>query len=111
MSYVVNLGARQRGAAAHLGCLSRSKLSCVVAGRRVLKKEQPVLGGFSKEQYRSLRLWAQSEGGVQVPVSLVHKKGVVRLDGSDPLLLYAYGAYGAAQDAEFDAERLSLLDR
>lgn len=81
------------------------------AGRRLLKKQKDVLGGFDKEQYRTFRLWAQSEGGVQVPVSVVHRKGSVRLDGSDPLLLYAYGAYGAAQDAKFDSKRLSLLDR
>ncbi|KAK9909106.1 hypothetical protein WJX75_007225 [Coccomyxa subellipsoidea] len=83
----------------------------VMTGRRVLKKQKDVLGGFDKEQYRTFRLWAQSEGGVQVPVSVVHRKGSVRLDGSDPLLLYAYGAYGAAQDAKFDSKRLSLLDR
>lgn len=77
----------------------------------MLKKERQVLGGFDREQYRSFRLWAASADGVQVPVSVVHRKGAVRLDGSDPLLLYAYGAYGAAQDAEFDANRLSLLDR
>ena len=47
----------------------------------------------------------------QVPVSVVHKHGIVRLDGGDPLLLSAYGAYGTPSDADFDARRLSLLDR
>jgi protease II len=47
----------------------------------------------------------------QVPVSVVHKHSIVRLDGSDPLLMSAYGAYGTASDADFDARRLSLLDR
>ena len=47
----------------------------------------------------------------QVPVSVLHRRGIVRLDGGDPLLLNAYGAYGAPEDASFDARRLSLLDR
>lgn len=46
-----------------------------------------------------------------MPISVVHKKGAVALDGTDALVLYVYGAYGYAMDADFDATRLSLLDR
>jgi oligopeptidase B len=45
-----------------------------------------------------------------VPISLVYKKGV-RLDGKAPLLLYAYGSYGASMAPTFSSTRLSLLDR
>lgn len=48
---------------------------------------------------------------MQVPISVVHKKGAVALDGSDALVMYVYGAYGAPADADFDATRLSLLNR
>lgn len=48
---------------------------------------------------------------VQVPISVVHRKGAVALDGTDALVLYVYGAYGLPADADFDATRLSLLDR
>ena len=48
---------------------------------------------------------------VQVPISVVHKRGAVALDGTDALVLYAYGAYGIPSDAGFDATRISLLDR
>jgi oligopeptidase B len=43
-------------------------------------------------------------------MSLVYRRGT-RLDGSAPLLLYAYGSYGASQAPTFSSSRLSLLDR
>ncbi|MFX7620808.1 prolyl oligopeptidase family serine peptidase, partial [Acinetobacter baumannii] len=46
----------------------------------------------------------------KVPISLVYKKGFVK-DGNAPLLLYAYGSYGASTDATFNSSRLSLLNR
>ena len=41
---------------------------------------------------------------------MVFKKGI-KLDGSNPLLLYAYGSYGSTIDPYFSSVRLSLLDR
>src|SRR5699024_7143509 len=48
--------------------------------------------------------------GTPIPISLVYKKGI-RLDGENPLLLYAYGSYGHTTDPTFSTTRLSLLDR
>jgi oligopeptidase B len=45
-----------------------------------------------------------------VPISLVYKKDLIR-DGNNPALLYGYGAYGSAIDADFNSRRFSLLDR
>ncbi len=76
-----------------------------------IKKEQEVLGGkFKKENYESKRIWATARDGVKVPISLVYKKGV-KLDGTSPLLQYAYGSYGSTIDPSFSSVRLSLLDR
>nr|WP_245940210.1 S9 family peptidase [Seonamhaeicola aphaedonensis] len=76
-----------------------------------IKKEQEVLGGkFNKNNYESKRIWATARDGVQVPISLVYKKGI-KLDGSNPLLQYAYGSYGSTIDPSFSTIRLSLLDR
>ncbi len=52
-----------------------------------MKKVQPVLGGFSKDSYKTDRLWATASDGTKVPMSIVYKQGLVKLDGSDPLLL------------------------
>lgn len=78
---------------------------------REIKKEQEVLGGtFHKENYISERVWATARDGVKIPISLVYHKDT-KLDGSSPLLQYAYGAYGYTIDPYFSTVRLSLLDR
>jgi oligopeptidase B len=43
-------------------------------------------------------------------MSLVYRKGVPR-DGTAPVLLYAYGSYGATRAVASARTRLSLLDR
>ncbi|MFD1096049.1 S9 family peptidase [Salegentibacter chungangensis] len=78
---------------------------------KTVLKEQEVLGGkFNKENYTSERIWATAEDGTKIPVSLVYRKGI-KLDGTNPLLQYAYGSYGSTIDPYFSTVRLSLLDR
>ncbi|KPM33248.1 Protease II [Croceitalea dokdonensis DOKDO 023] len=78
---------------------------------KTILKEQQVLGGkFNKENYRSERIWADARDGVKIPVSIVYHKDTP-LDGTSPLLQYAYGSYGATIDPYFSTVRLSLLDR
>lgn len=74
-------------------------------------KEQAVLGGkFDKNNYIEERVWATATDGTKVPISMVYRKGIQK-DGKNPLLLYAYGSYGATMDPYFSSTRLSLLDR
>lgn len=82
----------------------------LVSGERVLRKRQPVLGGFDPAEYASARLWAAAADGTSVPISLVHRKGVTP-DGANPLVLYGYGSYESSVDPWFSVARLSLLDR
>jgi oligopeptidase B len=77
---------------------------------RKLLKRQEVLAGYDPSQYEAKRLWANARDGVQVPISLVYKKGLT-LDGRAPMVLYAYGSYGASMEPTFSSSRLSLLDR
>ena len=79
-------------------------------GKRILLKQQEVLGGYDKNNYETERLFATATDGTKVPISIVYKKGYKK-DGTSPLLLYAYGSYGNSMDASFSATRLSLLDR
>ncbi|MGH1437277.1 MAG: S9 family peptidase [Lewinella sp.] len=75
-----------------------------------LLKQQEVLGGFNTADYVSERLYAKARDGVTVPISIVYHKDFKK-DGSQPLLLYAYGSYGASMDPYFSSARLSLLNR
>ncbi|XP_008802769.1 protease 2 [Phoenix dactylifera] len=80
-------------------------------GTSVLKKIEKVLGGFDASNYVTERKWAVASDGPRVPISIVYRKDLVKLDGSDPLLLYGYGSYEACIDPSFKASRLSLVDR
>lgn len=76
-----------------------------------VKKEVEVLGGaFDKANYGSKRVWATAADGTKIPISMVYRKGMEQ-NGSNPLLLYAYGSYGSTIDPYFSSVRLSLLDR
>ncbi len=75
-----------------------------------LKKEQAVIGDFSKNNYVSERVFVTARDGAKIPLSIVYKKGT-QLDGKAPLLQYSYGSYGYSTDATFSSVRLSLLDR
>ncbi|MBC7381665.1 MAG: S9 family peptidase [Bacteroidia bacterium] len=75
-----------------------------------LMKQTEVIGGYNNNDYVTERLYAKSEDGISIPISLVYKKGFQK-NGNAPLLLYAYGAYGASMDASFNSNRLTLLNR
>ncbi len=77
---------------------------------RELKKQYEVRGGYDASQYQSERIFAKAPDGVEVPISLVYRKGFER-NGASPMLLYGYGAYGHSIDPRFSSDRLSLLDR
>ena len=75
-----------------------------------LLKQQEIPSGYDKAKYETTRVWATARDGVKVPISVVMKKGT-RLDGKSPMLLYAYGSYGASMTPNFSTARLSLVDR
>jgi oligopeptidase B len=82
----------------------------IKTGERKLLKQEPVLGGFDSTDYVTERINAPARDGVEIPVTLLYRKGFER-NGTAPLLQYAYGSYGASSDPRFDATRLSLVDR
>jgi len=77
---------------------------------RVVRKVQPVLGGFEAERYATERLWFEARDGTRVPLSVVYRWDL-RQDGPQPTFIYAYGSYGIPTEPAFSTTRLSLLDR
>lgn len=75
-----------------------------------LLKQREVLGGFNAADYRSERVFATARDGVKVPISIVYHKDFKK-DGTQAVLLYGYGSYGASMDPSFGFARLSLLNR
>lgn len=74
-----------------------------------LQKEKQI-PGYNSENYVSERIFIKANDGVQVPVSIVYKKGLKK-DGTAPLMVYGYGSYGMSTDPYFSSARVSLLDR
>jgi oligopeptidase B len=77
---------------------------------RTLLKRTEVLGGYEPSRYRTERVHATAADGTRIPISLVCRAEIPR-DGSSPMLLAGYGAYGLPYPVTFSSNRLSLLDR
>ncbi|MEP6012520.1 MAG: S9 family peptidase, partial [Parasphingorhabdus sp.] len=73
-------------------------------------KVQEIPSGYDASQYQTERLMIAVRDGTLVPVSLVYHNDT-KIDGSAPLHLYSYGAYGYAVPPSFSTTRLSLVDR
>ncbi len=83
----------------------------LTSGDRSLLKRDRIGGGFDGSLYETRRIWATSPDSVRVPVSIAFKKALFKHDSSNPMLLYAYGSYGANSDPYFNSSVISLLDR
>ncbi len=77
---------------------------------RRLRKTQEVPSGHDPVDYVTRRLTATGHDGARIPISVLYRR-TAALDGTSPLLLYGYGAYGHSIPASFSTNRLSLVDR
>ena len=75
-----------------------------------LRKVQEIPSGHDPARYVTRRLHARAADGAEVPVTVLMRADTP-LDGSAPLLLYGYGAYGIAMEPNFSIRNLSLVDR
>jgi prolyl oligopeptidase len=48
--------------------------------------------------------------GTLIPLSIVHRRDM-KLDGSNPTLLYAYGSYGISSNPSFSASRMAWFEK
>jgi oligopeptidase B len=78
--------------------------------QRELKKRVEV-PGYDASRYEVRRFMVTARDGAHFPVSMIVLKNGWKQDGTHPLLLYAYGSYGATTEANFNSSVLSLVDR
>ncbi len=74
------------------------------------RKVRQIPSGYDGSEYVSERVMARARDGTQIPASIVRRRDTPT-DGSAPVYLYSYGAYGFAFPPSFSTSRLSLLDR
>jgi len=79
-------------------------------GTQKVRKVQPV-PGYDASKYASARLWAPSRDGKRIPISIVWRNDCFVKNGTRPLVVEGYGAYGITSEAEFSSSDVSLLDR
>ncbi len=81
----------------------------LVARTRVVRKRTHV-PRYDPARYATERAWAPAADGARVPISLFYRTPL-RRGQARPMLLYAYGSYGASSDPGFNARILPLVDR
>jgi oligopeptidase B len=79
-------------------------------GELLLRRESPVLGGYSRDDYVATREWAVADDGTRIPLSVL-RHASLKQDGTNAGLVYGYGSYEMSMDPAFGIARLSLLDR
>jgi prolyl oligopeptidase len=66
--------------------------------------------GFNSANYEVKQVFFNSKDGTRVPMFLTHRKGI-KLDGSNPTLLYAYGGFNITTSPGFSPLRIALLEQ
>jgi prolyl oligopeptidase len=81
-----------------------------IATKKSTVFRQPQVPGYDPALYETKAVFYPSKDGTKIPMFLVHKKGL-KLDGTNPTLLYGYGGFNIVQSPSFSATRLALLEQ
>ena len=64
---------------------------------------------FDFDKYETKQVFYTSKDGTKVPMFIVHKKGL-KMDGTNPTLLYGYGGFSISLTPDFSVSRLVWLE-
>ena len=65
---------------------------------------------FNPEEYETKQIFYTSKDGTEVPMFIVHKKGI-ELNGKNPTMLYAYGGFNVSLTPSFSSFRVAWLEQ
>ncbi len=81
-----------------------------IAARTSTLFRESKVPGYNAGAFETKQVFYPSKDGTRIPMFLVHRKGL-KLDGTNPTLLYAYGGFNVVQAPTFSAARLALLEQ
>jgi len=81
-----------------------------IATRQSSLFRAPAIPDFQPLEYETTQVFFPSKDGTRVPMFLVHRKGL-KLDGSNPTLMYGYGGFNVNTTPSFNSLRLALLEQ
>lgn len=81
-----------------------------IATKKSTVFRQSQVPGYNPDAFETKAVFYPSKDGTKIPMFIVHKKGL-KLDGTNPTLLYAYGGFNIVQSPTFSASRLALLEQ
>lgn len=65
---------------------------------------------FNPEDYETKQVFYPSKDGTKIPMFIVHRKGL-KLDGTNPAMLYAYGGFNVSSLPGFSATLIPWLEQ
>lgn len=79
----------------------------VTTGKSAIFRQAKV--DFNPNDYETRQVFFKSKDGTRVPMFITHKKGL-KLDGTNPTLLYGYGGFNVSETPAFSISRLVWME-
>ena len=77
-------------------------------GKSELYRESSV--DYEPGNYESKQVFYRSKDGTEIPMMITHKKGL-KLDGTNPTILYGYGGFNISLTPNFSTTRVPFLEQ
>lgn len=80
----------------------------IASGKSEVYKQSAI--NFDPSSYESKQVFYTSKDGTKIPMIITYKKGI-KLDGTNPTLLYGYGGFNISLTPSFSTSNIILLEQ